>query len=118
MNQSTILLLILSVVIAGGLSYFQYFYKTKSRTNLVKILAALRFLAIFGILLLLINPIISKKTFETIKTPLAIALDNSNSIIDLKADSAAREVYDKLTSNADLKEKFDIQPYRFDSEFQ
>jgi hypothetical protein len=118
MNNITILLLVLSALVAGGLSYFQYFYKTKGRSNLVKLLAVLRFLAIFGILLLLINPIISKKTFETIKTPLAIAVDNSNSIVDLKADSAAKELYDKLTSNADLKEKFDVQTYRFDSEFQ
>ena len=118
MNKSTILLIILSVIIAASLSYFQYFFKTKSKTNLVKFLAALRFLAIFGILLLLINPIISKKTFETIKTPLVIAVDNSNSIVDLKADAVVKELFEKLSSNADLKDKFDVQSYRFDSEFQ
>ena len=118
MNKSTILLIILSVIIAASLSYFQYFFKTKSKTNLVKFLAALRFLAIFGILLLLINPIISKKTFETIKTPLVIAVDNSNSIVDLKADAVVKDLFEKLSSNADLKDKFDVQSYRFDSEFQ
>ncbi len=118
MNKTTILLLILSVVIAAGLSYFQYFFKAKSKSNLVKLLAVLRFLAIFGILVLLINPIISKKTFETIKTPLVIAVDNSNSIADLKADAVTKEMFEKISSNADLKEKFDVQTYRFDSEFQ
>jgi len=118
MNITTILLLILSVVIAAGLSYFQYFYKAKNKSKLVTFLAALRFLAIFGILVLLINPIISKKTFETIKTPLVIAVDNSNSINDLKADRSAKEMYEKISSNADLKNKFDVQSYLFDSEFQ
>ena len=118
MNKTTILLLILSVLIAAGLSYFQYFFKAKSKSNLVKFLAVLRFLAIFGILVLLINPIISKKTFETIKTPLVIAVDNSNSIVELKADAVTKELYEKLSENTDLAAKFDIQSYKFDSEFQ
>lgn len=118
MNNSTILLLLLSFLVAAGISYFQYFYQAKSRTKLTKLLAFLRFLAIFGILLLLINPVISRKTFETIKTPLVIAVDNSSSIKDLKAETVSLEMYEKLTGNTDLAEKFDIQPYRFDSGFE
>ena len=118
MNNSTILLVLLSVVIAGGLSYFQYFFKVKSRSNTTKLLAFLRFLTIFGLLLLLINPIVSRSTFETIKTPLPIVVDNSSSIVDLKANAIAQEVYEKLNSNSDLKNKFEVQTYRFDSEFQ
>jgi hypothetical protein len=82
------------------------------------VLAFLRFLSIFGILLLLINPIISRNTFEIIKTPLPIAVDNSSSILDLKAKETALELYNKLTQNKDLQEKFDVQSYRFDSDFQ
>jgi hypothetical protein len=85
---------------------------------LYKGLAFLRFLAIFGILLLLINPIISRKTYETVKTPLAIVVDNSKSIAELKADAMSKEVFEKLATNSDLKEKFDLQLYRFDSEFE
>ena len=118
MNNFTIVLVLLSVVIAGGLSYFQYFFKAKSRSNTTKLLAFLRFLTIFGLLLLLINPIVSRSTFETIKTPLPIVVDNSSSIVDLKANQVAQEVYEKLNSNSDLKNKFDVQTYRFDSEFQ
>jgi hypothetical protein len=118
MTISTIALLLLSVLIAAGLSYFQYFYKNKSQSKLYKGLAFLRFLAIFGILLLLINPIISRKTYETVKTPLAIVVDNSKSITELKADATSKEVFEKLASNSDLKEKFDLQLYRFDSEFE
>ncbi len=118
MTISTIALLLLSVLIAAGLSYFQYFYKNKSQSKLYKGLAFLRFLAIFGILLLLINPIISRKMYETVKTPLAIVVDNSKSITELKADATSKEVFEKLASNSDLKEKFDLQLYRFDSEFE
>jgi hypothetical protein len=109
---------LLSLLIAGGLSFFQYFYKakTKSKGNLV--LAFLRFLSIFGILLLLINPIMSRKTLETIKTPLPIVVDNSSSIIDLKAKETTLELYNKLLKNKDLQEKFEVQSYQFDSEFQ
>jgi hypothetical protein len=118
MPTNTILLLLLSIAIAGGLSYFQYFYIASSKSKVTKILAFLRFLSIFGILLLLINPILSRKTFETIKTPLAIVVDNSKSIADLKADKTSKELFEKLNANAYLKEKFDIQSYKFDSEFQ
>ena len=118
MNKTTIALLILSVIIAGGLSYFQYFYKAKSKSKMTKLLAFLRFLSVFGLLLLLINPIVSRSSFETIKTPLPIVVDNSSSIVDLKANEIAKEVYTKLASNSKLKDKFDIQSYGFDSEFQ
>lgn len=118
MNKSTLVLIILSVIIAAGLSYFQYFYKAKSKSKTNLLLSFLRFLSIFGLLLLLINPIISKSTFETIKTPLPIVVDNSRSIVDLKANEVAKELYDKLTSNSELKSKFDMQSYQFDSEFQ
>lgn len=108
----------MSVIVAGGLSYFQYFYKAKSKSNTTKLLAFLRFLSIFGLLLLLINPIVSRSTFETVKTPLPIVVDNSSSIVDLKANQVAKELYEKISSNSKLKDKFDVQTYSFDSEFQ
>ena len=118
MTTNTILLLLLSLVIAGGLSYFQYFFKAKNKSNLIWFLAFLRFLAIFGLLVLLINPVISKSSLEITKTPLAIAVDNSSSITALKADKKAVELYQKLISNPALKEKFDIQSYQFDADFK
>ena len=118
MNNTTIALVILSVIVAGGLSYFQYFYKGKSKSQLIIILAFLRFLSIFGLLLLLINPIVTRSIFEIVKTPLAIVVDNSKSITELKANIIVEELYLKLSSNTDLKEKFSIESYSFDSEFR
>ncbi|MGC4039372.1 MAG: hypothetical protein QM710_00860 [Flavobacterium sp.] len=117
MNSTTILLLIVSIAIAAGLSFYQYLYKAKSRSNVTLLLAFLRFFSIFALLLLLINPIITRKTIETAKTPLPVIIDNSASIADLKADKLAREVFQKLSENKDLAEKFDVQTYQFDTDF-
>jgi hypothetical protein len=117
MNKSTILLLLLSLLIAGGLSFYQYFYKAKNKSKLNLFLALFRFLTLFGILLLLINPIITRNTLEIIKPPLAIVVDNSGSIKALGASRIALDVHAEIMANGPLKEKFDIQSYRFDSEF-
>ena len=118
MTTNTILLILLSVLIAGGLSFFQYYFpaKNKSKTNLL--LAFLRFFSIFGILLLLINPKITSNTFEIVKTPLPIVVDNSSSISELKANETSLEIYKKLVSNKELQEKFEIQSYQFSNEVE
>lgn len=118
MTTNTLLLVFLSLILASVLSYYQYFYKAKNKSKVTLFLALLRFISIFGILLLLINPIISRKTLETIKTPLPIVVDNSNSIVDLKANAVALELYKKLSENKDLQDKFNVQTYSFDTEFE
>jgi hypothetical protein len=118
MSTSTILLLLLSIVLASGLSYFQYYHKVKKKTKLHLFLALLRFLVYFGILLLLVNPKITSQTYEVQKTPLVLVIDNSASIKYLKADATAREVYEKLSTNKALQDKFEIETYRFDSDFE
>lgn len=118
MTTNTVLLLVFSLLIAGGLSFFQYYYKAKNKSKLNLFLAFLRFLSIFCLLLLLINPIITRNTLEIVKPPLALVVDNSSSISYLNADKTALKVYKELASNEALNEKFDIQSYRFDDEFQ
>ena len=118
MTTNTVLLIFLSLLIAGAFSYYNYYYKAKIKLKIHLVLAFLRFVTVFSVLLLLINPIISNKTLEIVKTPLVIAVDNSSSISNLKATKTTTDLFEKLTSNADLKEKFDIQTYRFDSDFE
>jgi hypothetical protein len=117
MTTNTILLLLFSLLIAGGLSFFQYLYKVKNKSKLHLFLTFLRFTSIFGILVLLINPIINSHSLEIIKPPLPIIVDNSSSIIALKANTTALDVYKKIISNKDLQDKFDVQSYQFDSSF-
>ena len=118
MTTNTILLILLSIVIAGGLSFFQYIYKAKNKSKIGLFLAFLRFLSIFGILLLLINPIITKNTLQIVKTPLPIVTDNSNSISFLNANEKAIELYRKIQSNSDLQQKYDVQSYQFSDDFE
>lgn len=118
MTTSTILLLILSVIIAAGLSFYQYLYKVKNQSKLYWFLTFLRFVSLFSIFLLLINPIISRKITEIKKTPLPIVIDNSKSISELKATKEASELYQKIYDNKAIAEKYDVQLFSFDDEFQ
>ncbi len=117
MTTNTILLIFLSLIVAAGLSFYQYFYKAGNRSKVNLLLAFLRFITIFGILILLINPLITTKSYEVEKTPLAIVIDNSASIEDLGAKDQALKIYKEITSNSALQEKYDIQSFGFDSEF-
>ena len=118
MDTNTIVLLIFSVLIAAGLSFYQYVYKAKNKSNLNLFLAFLRFLSFLGIFILLINPTITRNTLEIAKTPLVIAMDNSSSISFLSSEKVANESYQRIVSNIDLQEKFDIQSYQFDTDLK
>ena len=118
MTTSTILLLVLSVIIAAGLSFYQYLYKVKNQSKLYWFLAFLRFISLFSIFLLLINPIISRKITEIKKTPLPIVVDNSKSISELKATKEASELYLKISENKAIAEKYDLQLFSFDDEIE
>lgn len=118
MTTNTILLLLFSIVIAAGLSYFHYLYKTKNQSKTTWFLAFLRFVSIFGVLLLLINPIITTTKLVIVKTPLPIAVDNSGSIAFLNAKTQATTVFQQLVSNEDLQKKFEVQPFVFDTDLQ
>ena len=118
MTLNSALLVVLSFLVAGGLSFFQYYYKAKNKSKLIVFLAFLRFASIFGILVLLINPVITSETLEIVKPPLAVVVDNSSSIVALKAKEKTLEFYKALISNTALQEKFDVQSYQFDSDFQ
>ncbi|UGS22777.1 hypothetical protein [Flavobacterium channae] len=117
MTINTILLLILSVTVAVGLSFYQYLYKVKNQSKLYWFLAFLRFISLFSIFLLLINPIISRKTTEIKKTPLPIVVDNSKSISELRATEDASSLYKKIAENNAINEKYDVQLFSFDNEF-
>nr|WP_294776737.1 hypothetical protein [uncultured Flavobacterium sp.] len=117
MTTNTVLLILLSLGIAFAVSFYQYLYKVKSRSKVTLLLAFLRFFSVFALLLLLINPIITRKTVETVKTPLPIVIDNSVSMADLKSDKEALALFEKLKENSALNDKFEVQTYQFDEDF-
>ena len=117
MTTTTALVLLFSLFIAGGLSFFQYIYKAKNKSRLNLFLAFLRFTTIFCVLLLLINPIITKENLEIIKTPLAVVVDNSRSISFLKNEEKTNNFLKKIESNSGLNDKYDVQVFQFSDEF-
>jgi hypothetical protein len=114
MTTSTVVLLLISLLVAACLSFFQYLYKAKNKSSVNLFLAFLRSLSIFGVLLLLINPIISSSKLVIIKPPLVIAVDNSSSIRNLKADNTATQLLQRLQANPAIQKKYAVQAYQFD----
>ena len=64
-------------------------------------------------LLLLINPKFEAVSYYEEKPNLIIALDNSESIAYLKQDEIARQIYDDVSTNARLLDRFNIETYKF-----
>ncbi|UPF09330.1 hypothetical protein, partial [Flavobacterium psychrophilum] len=62
-------------------------------------------------------PVISRKTYETSKTPLPIIVDNSQSISELKQEKISKELSQKLLENTQLNDKYDVQLFSFDNDF-
>lgn len=118
MSISTIALIFLALILAGGITYFQYFYQTTIEKNVKYVLATLRFLAIFGILLLLINPKISKNIYTNQKPVLAVFFDNSASIKSFNATRYSENLLNEIKQNEKLNEKFDVHLYGFDQEIK
>jgi len=118
MTGSTILLLVLSAFAAFGLSFYQYLFRAKKKSKLFFFLAFIRFITLFSIFLLLINPVITTKDLKVVKTPLPVVVDNSQSIKELGADKAAKELTEKILSNKELSSKYDVQLYSFDDGFE
>ena len=118
MTASTVLLLIVSALAALGLSFYQYLFKAKKKGSTLFFLAFLRFVTVFAALVLLINPVITRKDLQIAKTPLPILLDNSLSIKELGQDSLAKIIAEKFTGNTALKDKYDIQVYTFADDFE
>ncbi|WP_225036355.1 VWA domain-containing protein [Winogradskyella sp. SM1960] len=113
MNNLTIIYITIAAITALLLALFQYLYKSKLKSNLKYVLIALRAISIFGILVLLINPKFESFTYFDEKPTLVVAVDNSESVSYLNQDEKAREVVNALNTNSALKDRFDIQTYRF-----
>jgi len=114
MTTTTYVLILLSLGVAIIISYFQYYFKAGPKSNVRFWLALLRFLAVFGLLLLLINPIIKRHFYEVEKPILALVVDNSSSIKALGAETDAVNSLEQLQKNNDLNDKYDVRVYHFD----
>ena len=113
MPTETLLYIILAGIGALLLALFQYKYKTKSASGLNALFAFLRFLTIFSILLLLINPKFEHITVYTEKPNLVVAVDNSSSIRHLKQYEKVTDLVNTIKGNKEITDKFNVDLYTF-----
>ncbi|MCB0382419.1 MAG: VWA domain-containing protein [Psychroserpens sp.] len=115
MQTDTILYIIISGIIALVLALFQYIFKSKKTTAVYWLLASLRFISIFSVLLLLINPKFDKLSFYDEKPNLIVAVDNSESVDYLKQSENTLNLMEALSQDSQLKDHFNLQFYTFGS---
>lgn len=118
MAINTILYIILAGIVALLLALFQYKFKVKSMLKQHMLFAFLRFLSIFLVLLLLINPKFEQLKTVTEKPKLLVVTDNSESVVHLEQDANARKVRSFFKTDSDLNASFDIQYYTFGNALQ
>lgn len=117
MTPETILYIIIAAIISIIAAGFMYGYKTKYTGNLRWLFGILRFLSLFALLILLINPQLKTESYTTERPQLPILVDNSTSIKELNQKDALSLAIDKIKSNEALNEKFDISYYSFGNGF-
>lgn len=116
MSSITLILIILAGLIALSLALFQYWSKSKPHSKLQWTFIVLRFITLFAILLLIINPKFEHLEVYTEKPNLVIAVDNSSSIKYLNQEGNALNIFEALNSNTDLNNKFNMEVYAFGDE--
>tara|TARA_R100001369_G_scaffold20091_3_gene37015 strand:- start:97644 stop:99689 length:2046 start_codon:yes stop_codon:yes gene_type:complete len=118
MPITTILYITLAAIFALGFVFFAYFYKSKHKTRNTYFLAIFRFVSIFTLLLLIINPKVQKAELELVKPDLILAIDGSSSIKELKKEDSVRLFAKALLNNEKLQEQFNISEYIFADEIE
>lgn len=118
MTTSTILLLVFAVLVSLVASYYQYLYKAKNKSNVIYLLAFMRFIALSLIGLVLINPTIKTATYEIIKPFLPLVIDNSASIKEIGESDRVTEIISVFKENKEIQEQFEVQYFQFSDQIQ
>ncbi len=117
MSSVTLIYIILAGITALLLALFQYLYKSK-KSNLNILFALLRFITIFSVLLLLINPKFELTKVYNEKPNLIVVIDNSESIKHLKQTENIEQLLDNLKRDKSLNENFNIEYYTFGNDLK
>lgn len=112
MSTTDILYLIIIVISAIGIAWYQYFYKAKTTLKKRVVFAFLRFSSLFILGVLLLNPRFKQTTIVQEKPQLVIAFDNSKSISVLKKSTSTNAVLEVL-KNSSLTDKFTVDYFTF-----
>lgn len=95
-----------------------YGFRSKHRITLKWILGGLRFVTIFLVLLLFINPKLKSEIYTIEKPKLPILIDNSGSVAVLKQEDNLLNLLNQFQENKAINDKFDVSYYSFGSDFK
>ena len=109
---------IIAFVLSSSLGYYQYYYKVKKPTKVNFLLVIIRSLVFFLLIVLFLNPSITKKIFINQKAKLSVLVDNSSSVTFLKRDSLVYVMLQNFKTHENLNKRFDINYYSFGNLFQ
>ncbi|MGB5388034.1 MAG: vWA domain-containing protein [Eudoraea sp.] len=116
MQLQTVFLILFAAILAFGLVIFQYYYKSKSKGILYLGLSFLRFIALFSVFLLLINPKITKEQYSLERANLIILSDNTSSIGQANGINQLINAKKLIEENTNIAEKFNVSKYVFGNE--
>ena len=108
----------IAFVLSGSLGYYQYYYRVKKLTKVSFLLVIIRSLVFFLLMLVLLNPSITKESIINQKAKLSVLVDNSSSITFFKKDSLVHAILQNFKTHKKLNKRFDINYYSFGNLFQ
>ncbi|QIE58356.1 VWA domain-containing protein [Rasiella rasia] len=117
MSPETILYIVIAGVASFALAVFMYGYRSRYKGSMSWVFGILRFVTLFSILLLLINPKFKSETYTIEKPKLPILVDNSASVTELEQADNANSAIEKLKANAELNDKYDLSFFTFGNSF-
>ena len=109
----TLLFTILAALVAFGIAGFQYYYGPGRTSQYPVLFTFLRFVSLFALLLLLINPTIERNQYYIEKPDLILAVDDSESIEHFGATGEVRSFIKELSENESIQERFELRYFSF-----
>ncbi len=118
MEKYSVIRFIIAFLLSGSLGYYQYYYRVKKLTKVSFLLVIIRSLVFFLLMLVIINPSITKENFINQKAKLSVLVDNSSSITFFKKDSLVHAILQNFKTHKKLNKRFDVNYYSFGNLFQ
>jgi hypothetical protein len=113
----TVFWIVLAAIIAILIALFQYGYLSKKNRDKRKPwFALLRAATVFCIILLLVLPAFQSFTYNSVKPVLAVLVDNSRSIDNLKESDAVLKTLRQIESDDEISDRFEVAYYQWSSE--
>lgn len=113
MQIGILLWIVLCAMVALVLVLYQYFYRRKRKNRSIIVLGILRFIAIFTLLLLIVNPKFTKDQITIEKSDLVVLLDNSSSVLATSGAEDLTKISKEISENESIKTQFNTHFYQF-----